>query len=97
MGMSEPEIYKPDLDSINRIEVDSFFIKRSQEFAKKVEEVKINDRDLLWFLYGLLLKYGHELTKVAALMKAKAMPGWVVGLVGGLAWIIEWQRKRLKQ
>ena len=97
MSPTEPEIYQPDLDSIRRIECDIFFIKRSHEFARKVDEVKSSGPDLLWFLYGLLLKYGGELTHLSTLMKAKSMPGYLIAVINGLAWLIELQRKRLKQ
>lgn len=90
------ELYKPDLDSVKRLEADIWFIKREHEFQKKIEEVKYNDFDLLWFLYGLLLRYGSELSKITPLMASKGMPGWLIFAVNGIAKLIDWQAKRIK-
>jgi hypothetical protein len=95
--MPEYEIHKPDLDSIQRINADIFFIKREHELAKKIEEVKESKLDLLWLAYGLILKYGNELDKLIPFMKAKAMPGWLIFAIGGIAKLLAWQAKRLKQ
>ncbi len=91
------ELYKPDLDSVKRLEADIWFIKREHEFQKKVEEVKNDDFDLLWFAYGLLLKYGVELKKITPLMTARGLPGWLIVAVNSIAWLIDWQAKRLGQ
>lgn len=90
------EIYKPDLDSISRLEADIWFIKREHEFAKKIEEVKNDDFDLLWFAYGLLLKYGSELKKITPLMASRGLPAWLIAAVNGIAWLVDWQAKRIK-
>jgi hypothetical protein len=90
------EIFKPDLESIRRLSADSFFINRQNEFVKKIEEVKQSDFDLYWFLYGLLLKYGGELKQVTPLMAARGLPGWLITIVNSMAWLIDWQAKRIK-
>jgi hypothetical protein len=86
----------PNLDNTKRIEADIWFIRREHEFAKKIEEVKNNDFDLLWFAYGLLLKYGSELSKITPLMAAKGLPGWLIFAVNSAAKLIDWQARRIK-
>ena len=90
------EIFKPDLEGIRRLEADPFFSNRQNEFAKKIAEVDRSDFDLYWFLYGLLLKYGGELKQITPIMAARGLPGWLITIVNGMAWLIDWQAKRIK-
>ena len=56
--MPEPEICFPKLELIERLKVDSFFIARQHELAKKIDEIKVKDKKYWgWLIYGWMLPY----------------------------------------
>lgn len=93
--MPEPEIYFPDLERIERLKVDSFFLARENELARKVEEVKLKDKKFWgWLVYGWLLNTTKEVEKLKPYVDD--IPILHTFLKYYLI-IMKWQAKRLKQ
>lgn len=92
--MDESEIYKPDLDKIPRLTAK---VPDHDEIVNYVETFPLKGKELLWVIYGLILKHGGQLEKLIPAMKAKSLPGWFIFVVGGVAKLIGWQAKRLEQ
>ena len=91
----EIEIYKPDLDKIERLKADSFYNHRRSEFAKKIEEIKRqpNKKDILWVIYGWLLSTADEAEKIKPFVEDVPVLGF---LLKYYCMIMTWQAKRLK-
>ena len=65
MSPTEPEIYFPKLELIERLKVDSFFIARQHELAKKIDEIKVKDKKYWgWLIYGWMLNSVDEAEKI---------------------------------
>jgi hypothetical protein len=93
--MPEPEIYFPDLEKIERLKVDSFFLARENELAKKVQEyVIVNKKTLGWLVYGWLLSSVKEVEKIKPYVDD--IPILHTFLKYYLI-IMKWQAKRLGQ
>jgi len=89
----EPTISWPDLDKITPLEAQEF---KRKEIIKYVQSSPGVGKDWLWVIYGLILKYSGQADKLLPLMAKSKLPPWLILLVKGVIWGINWQAKRLK-
>lgn len=91
-----PDPYKidPDKDGLS-----GETVKRitKDEIVKTVKEVKGSGKDIVFVIYGLILKYGGNLDKLEPILEKRKFPPWVIWLIIGVSKVINWRAKRLKQ